>query len=217
MKLLQTAWETVLDALFPKRERIAALEKLSVDELLNLLPPASLPPGGDGIFPLFDYHNERVRTIVWEIKYRHNRRLIGRMAELLHQEMLESASDFASMGGLPPLLVPIPTSAARRRERGGSQTELLAEAIAKMEIGSIAEYAPNALMKVRETESQTALSRAKRLRNLVGTFEADKVAVSGRDILLLDDVVTTGATIAEAKRALREAGAGEILSFAISH
>ena len=79
-------------------------------------------------------------------------------------------------------------------------------------------YCPNALQKVKDTTSQTkADSRKKRLENLKGCFTADANQVLRRNIILIDDVATTGATIDEARRALKAAGARRVIAFTVAH
>ena len=72
-----------------------------------------------------------------------------------------------------------------------------------------------ALRRTRETPPQVGRDRAARARNVDGAFAASP-AVAGRDLVLVDDVVTTGATVEAASRALRDAGAREILVVALA-
>jgi ComF family protein len=108
-------------------------------------------------------------------------------------------------GAAPDLVVPVPLHARRLRERGFSPASLLARALAR-EAG--VRCAPVLLARLRDTPSQTGLSRAARRRNVAGAFEAK--APSPPRVWLVDDVVTTGSTLLHAARALRRAGAREI-------
>ncbi len=101
----------------------------------------------------------------------------------------------------------VPITKKRKRERGYNQAELLAEAIGKELNLPVAA----ALEKKRETDDQKALTRKEREENLHACFAiADRAAVKGRRVLLVDDVLTTGATADEACRELQIAGAKEI-------
>ena len=108
-------------------------------------------------------------------------------------------------GDPPDAIVPIPLHVGRLRERGFNQSTQLARDAARL-VGS--RCLPVALERVRPTESQTELSRAGRRRNVAGAF-ALKSRVPKR-IWLVDDVVTTGATLISAARLLRRSGAREI-------
>jgi len=110
-------------------------------------------------------------------------------------------------GPPPQLLVPVPLHPRRLRSRGFNPTALLARAIAR-ELGVPLD--PAALLRVRDTESQTGLDRAARRRNVRGAFRAHRRLSAPPRVWLVDDVVTTGSTVAEAARVLRRAGAREV-------
>ena len=104
------------------------------------------------------------------------------------------------------VLVPVPLARARERERGFNQAALLAERVARA-LG--APLRPRWLARPRATAPQTALSAAERRVNVSGAFVASPSA-AGADVVLVDDVLTTGATAAECARALRAAGARSV-------
>ncbi len=110
-------------------------------------------------------------------------------------------------GEAPDAVVPIPLHAKRLRERGFNQATSLARDVART-VGSPCR--PVALERIRATATQTELGRAERRRNMAGAFAArGAVAVPAR-IWLVDDVATTGATLASAARVLRRAGTKEV-------
>jgi ComF family protein len=112
-----------------------------------------------------------------------------------------------------PVVVAVPLARGRRLERGYDQASLLAAALARA-AGGLRLRA--ALRRVRETPAQVGRSRAARARNVAGAFEADPRAVAGLDLLLVDDVVTTGATADAAAGALKRAGARRVLVVALA-
>jgi ComF family protein len=112
------------------------------------------------------------------------------------------------------LVVSIPLARGRRIERGYDQAALLADHLARASGG--AARARAALRRVRETPPQVGRTREERARNVEGAFEARGGAVAGRDVVLVDDVVTTGATADAAAGALRRAGARSIVVVALA-
>lgn len=106
------------------------------------------------------------------------------------------------------LLIPVPLHPRRLRERGFNQAHLLSAGL--MRRGVFAPWttlAPRALARVRETPPQTRLPRRQRRANLRGAFRAMPEIVRGRSTLLVDDVMTTGATLDVCAQALMSAGA----------
>ena len=101
-------------------------------------------------------------------------------------------------------VLPIPLSVQRLRERGFNQALLLARALAPDKTDA------TLLLRLHDTQAQSSLGRAQRLRNLQGALAVDPLRAStlqGRSVLLVDDVMTTGATLQAAALVLRQAGA----------
>jgi ComF family protein len=137
-----------------------------------------------------------LRDAIHLLKFRHVKRLARPLGELLSGLSLPSAD----------LAVPVPLSLKSLRERGFNQTLLIARPVAKRQRLPLKQ---GLLFKKKETPPQSTLSRSARLRNLRGSF-AVRGALSGERVLLVDDVITTGATVSECTRALLRAGASEV-------
>jgi len=112
---------------------------------------------------------------------------------------------------LPDLLIPVPLSPGRLRRRGYNQALELGRVLART---LSLEFAPHAARRVRATAEQTRLDAAGRRRNVRGAFAVQASVVRGRHVALLDDVVTTGATMAELARAAGTAGAARVEAWA---
>lgn len=127
------------------------------------------------------------------------------------------AEQVAAIPELPQtmLVVPVPLFRARRKERGFNQAELLARA-AMRSMRTLrpewkGEFAPGVLTRQRATESQAGLSLNGRRRNLRGAFfVSDPDRVWDRDVLLIDDIYTSGATARACSQVLRRAGAAGV-------
>jgi ComF family protein len=111
----------------------------------------------------------------------------------------------------PGLVVPVPLHASKRRQRGFNQAELIARNAVKCDHDGLFHLATDLLVRVRPTVSQIGLTRHQRQENIRGAFKVPRPGtVSGRDLLLVDDVMTTGTTAAECARILRRAGARNV-------
>jgi ComF family protein len=111
------------------------------------------------------------------------------------------------------MLVAVPLGPARLRARGYDQAARLADHLAR---AAGATRLRGALHRVRETSPQVGLAREARARNVAGAFAADPRRTSGRELVLVDDVVTTGATVEAAARALLAAGARRVTVVALA-
>ena len=154
-------------------------------------PPPPEPMGGIMVAALLR-HAGPARELVHALKYR-GRRDVARY-------LAARAATSCPMLGPGVLLVPVPLHRRRERARGYNQARLLAEAIAARVPGATVVCA---LERGCPTRSQTRLDRAARAANVAGAFALRAPAgVAGRPVLLVDDVVTTGATLAAAAAAL---------------
>jgi len=182
----------LIELLIPPRATERVVRTLSLSELQSLDHEDGLP-----------YRDPRVTSLVWELKYYANRRAAALAGALLAEKILGVAAE--ELG--KPLLVPIPMHAARRRERGHNQTEVLCKAALARGADAV-EYAPRILERVRATPTQQGLPRHVRLKNIKHAMRVTKPeTIKGRACIVVDDVTTTGATLEEAKRALRHSGA----------
>lgn len=110
------------------------------------------------------------------------------------------------------MIIPVPLGRQRHKERGYNQVGMIARPLAMaLEI----KYAPNGLMRSRETRSQVGLTRQERKENVHGAFAAG-TGVKSKTILLMDDVSTTGSTLSSGAQALINAGAGDVYALTVA-
>jgi ComF family protein len=111
------------------------------------------------------------------------------------------------------LVLPIPLHPRREKERGFNQSALLVQHLCR-QLGW--PTSPAALRRLRATRPQVGLDAGERRTNLHNAFEADSDIVAGKRILLVDDVCTTGATLATAARTLLDAGAASVSAYCVA-
>lgn len=112
-----------------------------------------------------------------------------------------------------PLLVPVPLHSGRQRERGYNQSEVLARSISINHPGL---RVCTALVRTRSTRQQARLTPDERRQNVIGAFSAGAREFSNQSIILIDDVLTSGATLCECADALITAGARQVVAFTLA-
>ena len=149
------------------------------------------------------------RGAIHAAKYRGCRRAVHVLAAVAAERLAHGLL----AGGPPEAVVAVPLGARRRRLRGFNQAEVAAAALC--DACRLAPPAPG-LRRARETPAQVGLGVEARRRNLCDAFRWEGRPLAGGTVWVVDDVVTTGATLAAAARALQQAGAGRIEAVAIA-
>ncbi|HPF44018.1 MAG TPA: ComF family protein [Syntrophomonadaceae bacterium] len=148
-------------------------------------------------------YNDSFRIAIKVLKFLGRRFLSVRMGQMMAETVLAEQRFWPL-----DLIIPVPASKGHLEQRGFNQTELLANQIAKK---IKVKMAADILKRVKETPSQRELSKPEREKNLLCAFEVcDSRRISGKNILLVDDVYTTGSTSKECTRTLLEAGAAKV-------
>jgi ComF family protein len=153
--------------------------------------------------PRFDYartagvYTGALRDALHELKFGRRRALARPLGDLLAEQCAAAVPPEADA------LVPVPLAPAREAERGFNQARLLAD---RLGVAVRRPVRAGWLRRVKATDPQTDLTAAQRVDNVRGAFRAG-AAVAGRHVVVVDDVVTTGATVSDCARALRAAGA----------
>lgn len=222
MDFLRIVCESVIGIIFPRRCVGCDRDGISVcASCLSRAPLATRNGTIDkNIVSVFDYRHPPMREAIWLLKYRRHRAIARDLGRMLHDYLVDEVSERALFSHFTdPLLIPIPSARRRKNFRGFNQAELLARAIKEHDRENRLALATNTLIKIRSTVPQAKIKDKKtRLANLRGAFAVPEPAgVRMRNIILIDDVATTGATITEAKRALLAAGAQKVIGLTVAH
>ena len=154
-------------------------------------------------------HDGPGRTLIHDFKYNARTHLRRPLALLVTERLHEFI-----MNNRPELIVPVPLHVRRLRSRGFNQAVLIGELLARQWGIPLMR---RAMKRVRWTEPQISLAATQRRANVRDAFSVpDRTLVAGKNILLLDDVFTTGSTVEECARMLKKAGAGQVLVITVS-
>ena len=154
-----------------------------------------------------------LRTAIHRLKYESKGALACPLGELL-ADALETPSPLLPQGQQFDCVVPVPLHSSKLRLRGFNQAARIGQILAErrgwpLESGG--------LIRVRKTRTQTALHASERRRNIEGVFDTmTPLYFDGKSVLLVDDVLTTGSTIQECSRVLRNAGARRVAVLALA-
>jgi competence protein ComFC len=175
-------------------------------------------PDHSWIISVWNYKDPRIKRLLWKFKFENKFSVIEDLSLRLYDELSSELSERAIFDNLGPvILVPIPLSKKSLRKRGYNQSHLIAEALSERSGGKLPVI--DALRKIRETSTQHSINnRQKRLVNLRGIFDTSPSAdIQGKNVIIVDDITTTHATLVEARRALKLAGAKKVLAYTIAH
>ncbi|MDQ5893434.1 MAG: competence protein ComFC [Patescibacteria group bacterium] len=195
----------IIDFLFPPSVEELKLRSLSPEEFV-LNAKESDKPEFSFIKSLFSYKDPLVKELIWQIKYRKNKHAVAIAGFALHQAFKE-----------PALLIPIPISKKRRRERGYNQCELIIHEVARLDSEKKLQMGYGLLIRSRHIEKQTHKNRNERLENTKSIFEVTKKENLHQKIIIIDDVSTTGSTLKEARDILLSAGYSDITALTLAH
>ncbi len=261
---LNTILDSILDLVFPAK--CIACGKTGT--LLCLVCLSEAPPAeresATWIFPLYDYRHPIIKKSLWLLKYGGKKQLANVFAESIYGKMMEELSELSVLENFNnAILIPIPLSRKRYRERGFNQAELICREIMRLsemrnqslpaslcqgrslphpfapllprrgvgercppdkgDARGLFTFANDILIKPKDTEHQARIKdRRVRLKNMTGTFavknlEKSASLIKNRNIILIDDITTTGATLNEARKTLRQAGARKVIAFTVAH
>jgi ComF family protein len=153
--------------------------------------------------------NEQMRSIIHEYKYK-GKPYLAKTLGLWMNEIAKTNPEFKDFY----LLLAVPLAKKKLLQRGFNQSELLADAMAE---GKDFEVIKNSITRIKNTSSQTTLNKEERKTNIESAFKIlNPKLIKGKNIILIDDVATTGSTLQELAKTLHEVGAKKIAAFTLA-
>ena len=246
MSLVGNLYTLVLDALFPLSLEERVLFSYSPEKAYRELPRASRPANADTA-SIFAYKDERVAKLVWNIKYKKSKHALAVGGYAMYRELRElrtcvpvsSKQDnfevpLATSFGLEEtgtqvrssniILIPIPITPKRRRERGFNQCELLLKEVEKLDVDKYFSVRSDVLIRTQHMERQTLKDRVHRLEDARGIFSVNEKVLAeiistntSPAFIIIDDVITTGSTMNEAVQTMKRAGCASVTGLSLAH
>lgn len=236
MKIFRLLYSTLLEALFPLSPAERELFSYTPAQAFEVLPKAPLTPRlvdetNVGAFHqtlgVFAYKDERVSRLVWNIKYKKSEQAVEIASYALRKVLTALLYSDPALGGADAIvIVPMPITKRRRRERGYNQCELITNEISKYVSGGGGGgekiiFEDKLLTRVHHTSHQKNKDREERLELEKEIFKVDEGVLLGleRDahFIIIDDVITTGATIKTAMESMKNAGLKNVRGLALAH
>jgi len=205
--------QSLLDIILPRKERIIRIDHYTIEDIP--VSPVEHEMLDVEITTLLNYRTEVVQDLVKALKYDRSGHAAKLLAGALAEYLREEIANFKAFSIKPIILVPVPLHASRLHERGFNQIEKVLQNLPdEFKDGALSRIDTTSLVRTRATPQQTRLSRGERLKNVAGAFSAQGSALRGSHIIIIDDVTTTGATLAAAAAPLE----GETLTLlALAH
>jgi len=204
----------LIDIILPRNMEMEQLRRMNMSTLDLLLHPVREKPP-KYVTVLYSYKDIRVKNMVWHMKFKECMWVAEIFGKIMAGRI--SGENFSSK----TLLLPVPIHSKRRRERGYNQCEWLCEHIMKHITNSARThiiYSPKIVTRAVYTVKQSWSDKKDRQENIRGVFTiSDLSRIVGADVLIIDDVCTTGATLDEMRRTLLEAGAFSVKAYVIAH
>ena len=210
----------ILDLIFPQKcVRCGTKNEILCDKCIGKIATTNIQ-NTDNVFAVSNYNDPTIKKAIGLLKYRGVKTISKKLADLMYISFFIKNNIGEELD--ESIVVPIPLSKTGVRKRGFNQSELLA----KHFIGNINDNEKNlsvtintnVLYKKFHTDTQVKTkNRRERLINLDGSFGVkNNEIVKNKKIIIIDDVLTTGATMHEAKKTLKQAGAKKVIGLVVA-
>lgn len=209
---LITFFKSALDFIFPPTPAELELRALSPEIIFDKLPRAAFSPH-PFITSLFAYKHPLTHELVRSIKQRKDRHAFELAGYAMYRELSKSGRLQSQT-----ILIPIPLSKQRFKERGYNQCELLIDEIIRLDAEKIFKKESGLLSRIKDSGQQKLKNRKERLASSQSIFSVRTgLFPSDARLIIIDDVSTTGSTIKEARDALLQAGYGDVKALTLAH
>jgi len=212
-------WQ-ILDILFPENCLGCRKRGETICDICILKIPEAERETERNIIAIYDYRDPVIKKAIWNLKYYHRLNIGHMLGKLLYENMIEEISNIkVYASGKPICIIPTPISKAKMKSRGYNQAEVIARGFVKNCEKGLFELRNDIVYKKFETKPQARISnRSARLNNIKNTFGIHNTEIiKGRTIIIIDDVTTTGGTINEIMKILKQSGAKKVVGFVIAH
>jgi ComF family protein len=175
----------------------------------------------DGCFSALSY-NKTVQKLIFNFKYKpYLTDLKTVLSDLFYESIIQNEQFQSQIKKGEWILVPIPLSSSKLRKRGYNQAEILAKELSQkfnLSAGRQVFSVQNLLLRTRETKTQVGLTNLQRKLNVQKAFSIinHKSLIMNQNILLVDDVATTGSTLLEAARVLKRGNVGKVFGLTLA-
>lgn len=228
LEKVKSVWEYILTIFFPDtcagcKKKDTLLCEFCIQNTRH--PERDLPKD---IYAACDYRNPQIKRALLFLKYYKKRRLGEILGQILSERLMEEISDIRMYTlGAPIIIIPVPLSKKRNKERGYNQAEDIARGFVKKVhtannlSNPLFEIQNEIIIKDKDTKPQAKITnRNERLSNVKNCFKINpknNFSLKGRTVIVIDDITTTGSTITEVMKILIEAGAKKVVGFAVAH
>ncbi|MEM7035285.1 MAG: ComF family protein [Chloroflexota bacterium] len=160
----------------------------------------------DGIRSATFFDDNPIRPAIHQLKYNNHRAIVSTLSQIL-------ADTYQQLDLVATVLVPVPLHTSRFKERGYNQSELLADGLKSVLNVPVD---ANMVQRTRPTQTQMSLGVDERRRNVADAFSSSEASLADYNVLLIDDVCTTGATLDACAAVLKQKGVASVWGLTIA-
>lgn len=211
-KIVKKVLSFLLDTIFPLDTFSKELKEMSLEIFLSKIT-LSQSLFDNFINSYLNYQEKITEQTLWQLKFNRNGDAARLLGELLYKNIFEKIKDQEH------IIIPVPIYRRKEKSKGFNHTELLVQEIVRHDKGGTLIYKKDLIVKIKKTKDQKETkNRKERMENIKDAFMVTKPAeIENQNIILIDDIHTTGATLNEIKIILEKAKAKKVIAFVVAH